>query len=68
VATLAANGLNVVLGFALIFGAGLGVRGAAIATVVSQVSIQRLLKVTTLICTTPLSNPREAHSDSSLPH
>jgi Na+-driven multidrug efflux pump len=37
VATLAANALNVVLGWAFIFGLGLGVKGAAAATVTAQV-------------------------------
>jgi hypothetical protein len=37
-ATLAANALNVVLGWAFIFGLGLGVKGAAAATVIAQVS------------------------------
>lgn len=37
-ATVAANGLNVVLGWAFIFVLHLGVRGAAIATVTAQVS------------------------------
>jgi Na+-driven multidrug efflux pump len=36
-ATLASNTINVVLGAVLIFGAGLGVKGAALATVMSQV-------------------------------
>lgn len=37
-ATLAANVLNVGLGWAFIFGLGLGVKGAAAATVLAQVS------------------------------
>lgn len=36
-ATVAASAFNVVLGALLIFAAGLGVRGAALATVMSQV-------------------------------
>jgi hypothetical protein len=36
-ATLAANVLNVVLGWLFIFGLGLGVRGAALGTVCAQV-------------------------------
>ncbi|KAF6252887.1 hypothetical protein COO60DRAFT_491198 [Scenedesmus sp. NREL 46B-D3] len=35
-ATIAANALNVVLGWAFIFGLGLGVKGAALATVTAQ--------------------------------
>jgi Na+-driven multidrug efflux pump len=40
-ATLAANALNVVLGWAFIFGLGLGVKGAALATVTAQVSLRQ---------------------------
>lgn len=36
-ATVASNLVNVVLGYFLIFSAGLGIRGAALATVCSQV-------------------------------
>jgi Na+-driven multidrug efflux pump len=45
-ATLAANALNVVLGWAFIFGLGLGVKGAAAATVTAQVSASQESRLT----------------------
>ena len=41
-ATVASNLVNIVLGYLLVFSAGLGIRGAALATVCSQVRVRAL--------------------------
>jgi hypothetical protein len=68
-ATLAANALNVVLGWAFIFGLGLGVKGAAAATVIAQVSAADTawVSVSGELCLRDSANPgvvtTVAHSD-----